>query len=685
MKRISRRKIESGLPGGPGLRSESRRRRGTLLCALALWVLFALALSMPAAAQEDTDTPTSEARPTVDAGDESAPPAGDLVVETVNVTAEAIGDRFSPESVSSAVVEIDDTIGASTAVEAARVLPGVAENGQAGIFQVLSVRGVSRQRLLSFIDGMRISSERRAGVSVSFVDPSLLGQIEVSRGPASTYYGSGALGGAVQLFSRRAQRLEAEAGWQSQGDETYQRLAWGRLSGGQMMSGAIAHRRANDAETAAGDRLFSRYEQTSGNLRFDVERGGLDHDVSILGSYGEDIGKANNQFPSRTTIYPRERHGLARYQVDAQNRWRLRLWTHDQDLVTDSRRDGGQRNLVENSSTDFGGLFEHRIPTDSTGWDGRFGVQTYNRRNVSSDEVQNLGSASDSFRSLDDAREDEIAGFAVVNWEWRDARFEAGGRYTEGRQRPGSGLERRTRTAFTGFVGAAVPIGTRLQLVGTLGRGLRFPSLTEQFFTGTTGRGQVVGNPNLGEETSTNVEAALKFLGRRGAWSVSAFRNEIDDYIERVELEPDVRSFVNLTSGRILGVELEGFTALGGASSPWRLDASAHWIDGESEAGDPLADIPADRVRAALSWTEARWTVRGALAWRAEKSDFGPSERSTPSAWVLDGAVDYRISDAWSVRLNLENGLDEEYLPAADDEAPAAPGRGIGVSLRFGR
>ena len=653
-------------------------------------IAFLVMSWLPAAAMAQSD-PQDDTEQQVLSGEDveaqhAVAPEGDLVVETVNVTAEAIGDRFSPDSVSSAIVDIDDSIGAATAVEAAQVLPGVAENGQAGIFQVLSVRGVSRQRLLSFLDGMRISSERRAGVSVSFIDPSLLGQIEVSRGPASTYYGSGALGGAVQLFSRRAQRLEAEAGWQSQGDETYQRVAWGRLSGGHMVSGGLAHRSADDAETAAGDRLFSRYEQTSGNLRFEIDRGGLAHDVSILGSYGEDIGKANNQFPERTTIYPRERHALGRYQVDARDRWRLRVWLHDQDLLTDAfRADRDQRNLVENWSTDFGGLFEHRIPTDSPRWDGRLGVQTYNRRDVSSDEVQALDGAVDSFRSLDGAEEDEVAGFVVVNWEWRAARFEAGSRYTEGRQRPGSGLESRSRTAFTGFVGGSVPIGTRFQLVGTLGRGLRFPSLTEQFFTGTTGRGEVVGNPDLDEETSTNLEASLRYVGRRGAWSASAFRNQIDDYIERVELGSGARGFVNLTSGRILGVELEGFTALGGVTSPWRLDASAHWIDGESDAGDPLADIPAHRVRAAVSWTKTRWTARGAVAWRAEKSDFGPSERLTPSAWILDAAVDFRITDTWALRLDLENGLDEDYLPAADDEAPAAPGRSVGLSVRFGR
>ena len=88
-------------------------------------------------------------------------------------------------------------------------IPGVSQNGQAGLFQVFSVRGVSRQRVLTMLDGVRLTSERRAGVSASFVDPLLLGELDVLRGPASTYYGSGALGGALQMLPRSFERFRS--------------------------------------------------------------------------------------------------------------------------------------------------------------------------------------------------------------------------------------------------------------------------------------------------------------------------------------------------------------------------------------------------------------------------------------------------------------------------------------------
>ncbi len=622
---------------------------------------------------------------------EPSPEGEQAVVETVNVTAEFLGDSFSPNSVSTAFIELAETVGAGTAVEAAVALPGVAENGQAGIFQVLSVRGVSRQRLLSFVDGIRISSERRAGVSVSFIDPALLGQVEVSRGPASTYYGSGALGGAIQLFSKAYTVFGASLGWESQGDEGYQNLSWGN----ETFSLGLAHRSADDAETPDGTRLFSRHEQTSGIARARFGSGPLGQDVRFVGSYGDDIGKSALDFPQRITIYPRERHGLLRYQISLGADWRARLWTHTQDLITDaSRPSSNQRNVVDSSSMDLGGLFEHRLPVESVRWDGRVGLDYYGRRGVSSEETALTSNGSTMFRSLNDAEVDELGGYAVLNWTAINSEFEVGARVTEGRQHTGDIADvegvvsetKRSRTAVTGFLGASIPLNERAQLVVNVGRGLRFPSLTEQFFVGTTGRGQVRGNPDLRSETSTNVEMSLRVVGRRFALTGSGYRNRITDYIERVTLSPGVLGFVNVTSGRIVGAELDGFIALGSTAnsvSSWRLEGSGHWIEGEANDGSTLADIPANRLRTGLVWSQSRWSSRASLEWRARKDEFGPTERAIPSALVLDAALTYKLNPSIDLSLELQNGTDESYFPAADDRAPLAMGRSIGLSVRW--
>jgi hemoglobin/transferrin/lactoferrin receptor protein len=67
------------------------------------------------------------------------------------------------------------------------------------------VRGLTGAKVNLFIDGVRYSNAaQRGGVNTFFnlLDPGLIDSVEVTRGPSSTQYGSDALGGSVQLFSR---------------------------------------------------------------------------------------------------------------------------------------------------------------------------------------------------------------------------------------------------------------------------------------------------------------------------------------------------------------------------------------------------------------------------------------------------------------------------------------------------
>ena len=72
--------------------------------------------------------------------------------------------------------------------------PGVAYTGQGGLFQTVSIRGLARQRVGSYFLDIPLLSERRAGTAASFIDPKMLGSVELVRGPASTSYGAGNIG-----------------------------------------------------------------------------------------------------------------------------------------------------------------------------------------------------------------------------------------------------------------------------------------------------------------------------------------------------------------------------------------------------------------------------------------------------------------------------------------------------------
>ena len=65
-----------------------------------------------------------------------------------------------------------------------------------------ALRGLGRGRTLILIDGARVTAERRAGPSATYLDPASLAAVEVLRGPGSVIYGSDAFGGVLQAVTR---------------------------------------------------------------------------------------------------------------------------------------------------------------------------------------------------------------------------------------------------------------------------------------------------------------------------------------------------------------------------------------------------------------------------------------------------------------------------------------------------
>ena len=259
---------------------------------------------------------------------------------------------------------------------------GVAENGQGGIFQAYSVRGLSRQRVLTLVHGMRVVGERRAGVSASFIDPLLLDSATVVRGPASIVYGSGALGGVVEVFPTVWSSGGASAGYVSQGNGTSVAGGWG----GSGWSLAAAAREQGDAEDPTGATIDDGFKQASATVRKTWTTGGVEYDVLAIPTACRDIGKASTDYPTRIVSYPEENHLMLRFGAQSPDGWRVRAYVHPNDLVTRTERGGVVTSQVENDAFDLGVDAQWSFAPEK-GPDIRVGVDWFGRRSVDAVET----------------------------------------------------------------------------------------------------------------------------------------------------------------------------------------------------------------------------------------------------------------------------------------------------------
>jgi len=327
--------------------------------------------------------------------------------EQIFVSGEMVADALVPESIAATTIRPLAVAAAPRVIgDALAEVPGVAENGQGGIFRTYSIRGVSRSRVTTLVAGARIVSERRAGVSASFLDPVLVGSVESLRGPSSTYYGSGAIGGVVQLFPRRTTGIRARLGFSTDGDEHEQSIGFGRSRG----SIDLAHRGASNSQTPDDRELHTGFQQ--GALIAAIS-GGSDQrswTAQTVITRGDDIRKSNTDFPRRVTVYPREDHRIVRGYFETSPTQAFELYLHDNHLATDVDREDRTSNSLSDA-TDFGGRWRGGAQY-SERWSVDYGAEYFGRRNVRASERRTEflddGSRAVDEVTLDDGEEDEL-------------------------------------------------------------------------------------------------------------------------------------------------------------------------------------------------------------------------------------------------------------------------------------
>lgn len=613
-------------------------------------------------------------------GEDAAASSPLALIESISV---ATTRHRQGETLVSEYVGIDELSTATGSLsEALALQPSISLNGQPGLFQTLNIRGLARQRVQSFLNGMRLTSERRAGVSASFLDPLLLGGVEIIQGPASIYYGSGALAGALQLLLRENASPWLSAGVASDGGE--RNLAAG--AGNVNYSAGIALRQRDDGKTVKGDTKFDRFDQVSAYYQRLFRAGNYSVDWQLIGSKAKDIGKDNIQFPLvRSIVYPKENHLLSQVKLSGSGDWSARLSLHYQDLLTretqenDPKRQGleSQVREVANRSLDIGFTLEDRWQAGPLS--GQYGFDYFGRRGVDARQDDFiLSRLRGSARSLNDGEENESAIFATANRDFDFVSVHLGGRWTFFTQRD-SKSEKMSLSKGSYFLTVRKPLGSWDLSLG-YGTSSRFASLSERLFIGTTGRGEVVGNSRLLPEDTSELDIAIEYQNKSLAFELHGFAMEIDDFIERITLDDNTLSYSNLLSGDLRGWQ---YRAALFPSNPWQLTFSGQKVTGNSDNKNTLIDIPAERHQVDFFYSAPSWSLNVSLRRRLDKQDFGATERALQAANIGALSLRFDLSERWQMHAGIENLFNETYFNSADALSTLAIGREFTLGFHF--
>lgn len=611
--------------------------------------------------------PSDQNRLELDALDKQAP----WITEAVRVTARGTANDY-PSALATQVITFQEAIGSPADFQdlITRV-PGVGATGQNGLFETFSIRGSGANNILILVGGMPITAQRRAGVPVAFVEPALLGDINVTRGPSVAHFGAGALGGAVSIEPRWFDTPFTEGGYATSGEESSMTAGYG--SGN--FSFAASHHEAGDSQSPNGTPLDTSFRRDSATIQMRTEWDDYALDALLLPSRTQNIGKSNTRFPARVTTYPEDSHTLGRVRLRNANGFEAALRVHEQYLGTHKQRAGRPDEFAAVSSTDLGSTLQQTFELGKL--TGNIGVEYLGREDV--DAYDAVASTLNRTYSLKDGSEDGWSLFALGDWRASSTlALELGGRLTRVSQDHAGIRSSDSGHALTAGLVYSSNDWSRWTL--NLASGFRFPTLEERFYTGVTAQGEVIGNPNLAAEHSAGID--LGYAVDHGHWGgeLHLWRTNVDDLIQLIDIEADVNGFVNIGHARLFGGEAAlAWTPL----DAWSLRGSMAVVRGTDNSGRPLYGIPPVTADIEARYRTSRIELGARISHRWPMDRPGFEELARSAVTVVDADFRYHFTPALNVQVYLRNALNEEYFATSDELSTYAPGRSIGLTLHW--
>jgi iron complex outermembrane receptor protein len=570
-----------------------------------------------------------------------------------------------------------------------------------GADSVPALRNLGRGRTLLLIDGARVTTERRAGPSATFVDPASLQTLEILRGPGSVVYGSDAFGGVLNAVTRdpESDRFRLSYGGEGAFEAADEFSAFAAASS-PLGSGALLveghFRDAGDAEAGGGEEIFnSGYTAFGGGARYVVPAGNGRLRVGLAIDRVEDLGKAAIDSEQIRAYYPEEESDrLTLSWLGSGGEWdsiETALFYGDYDVILDRDRAPtatGNRRIdradtrAKDASARFvagrtlaGGRFQ--AGSDLTTRFDLESIFSQIRYEADATTVQRV----DLFPAIEDAR--QLDGGLFATWtrplsERTSLGLGARGDYVDTRNSGGFFGDHETdTTAFSGNASLSLGPFAGWTTTAQVARGFRSPTLSDRYFRGPSGRGFVVGNPDLEPETSLQLDLGTRYSRGRTAFGLFVYRYEIDDLIERYSVGDNFQ-FRNRGEGRIEGIEAEVQAAL---AERWSLEAGAAVSNGTTDGGAELDDIAPPNGWVNLRYSFGRAFAYGRVTTFLEHDDPGPTELERPGYTLFDLGGGYRFNEAIELRLLVRNAGDRRYTAAADNAADLAMGRSVSVGI----
>lgn len=612
---------------------------------LALAITTALAAALPFAAQ--AEAPSNDA----DALDE--------VVVTATRTAITTDAALAPvEVIGREAIERSQ---AKSLTELLRGRAGInlSNQGGAGKLSTLFVRGSESDHVLVLVDGVRIGSATSGLASFQDLPVAMIDRIEIVRGPRSSLYGSDAIGGVIQVFTRRDKgpaqfRFHVGAGSHGYregglgvGGSTER--GWFGIDAGLQSTDGIDACRGAGAPVSAGCFVDGQTDRDGYENHSFSARGGVNIGDALTLEAHALHASGHNEYDGGFV----DNSDIVQQVVGAQLRWKA---SDRFDLRVDvgSNKDESDNFLGAAPNGYFGSR------RDSASVQADIALTDAQLLTLGADWLRDR---IDSDNDFDEDRRTNRAVF--VQYQGRLETSTHGSHDLQLALRNDDNQQFGDET--TGTAAWGLSFADAWRVTASYGTAFKAPTFNELYFP-------FFGNPALRPESSETFEAGVAWRGERTSVRLDAFSTDVDDLIAY-----DASIFLpnNIQHARLRGAELRVDSMLFG----WNIGASASWLDTEDrDTGNELARRASETARLELDRSFGKFRLGFTGVAEGRRYDDLANTRELGGFATLDVRGEYAFATDWTLQARVANAFDRDYETAAFYRQP---GREFFVTLRF--
>lgn len=571
----------------------------------------------------------------------------DATLPEVVVTATRLPDIAPPLPTNTVITREELAArGSLTLGEVLEQEAGVIANNNGGPLTTggLFLRGSAGKQVLVLVDGVRMNDANQGAFDLSLLRADDIERIEIVRGPYSSKYGSDAIGGVIQVFTRKSAKAEFSA-------------RAGRFRTQEYNAGV----RVGDARNGIG--LRAGYLDTDGfsathpgSFAFDPDRdGGLARTVQLSadkelgaslragfsGSWKEsrsefDVGLSEQELGTASTSLE--------HDISASWSQTLRLgWLHN-NVDSDGRSDPFSPYLSRFRTERDSASWLHDLQW-TEGWHTVAGVDFMQEQAESRD----LLAGSSTF-------DEELHNAGVFLTQYGEAGLFTGS----------ASLRTDDHDSFGSHTTGSLTLAARLlpstQIFAAYGTAFRAPSANDLYYPGdasfcfppTPGVKCYPGNPALQPEKSKNGEIGAEFRHGRQHVRLSAYRNRVRDLIT-IDNNNFPFPLVNEARARLQGIELEAGGKV--AAFTWRANAGSQ--SAEDAQGNDLVRRPQGTFNGLLQYAiDGRLNVGTEVRARSSSKDSGIT---LGGFTVFNLYAHWQLLPALDLGARLENAGNKNY------------------------